>query len=215
MTRVRSDEYEAKRKTILDKAAALIARKGFDVATMMDVAKACGASKSHLYHYFPSKEELLFAIVHEHISAQAAELHRIVEQPLPAEDRFEQFVDAFMRGAAHSRNEHLILMNDIKFLPKAQLSQIRQMEVDMTELMENLLREINPELMAEERVQKPYALLMFGMMIWTFSWYRRNGSISPRELAQRISTLMIQGFKAMPEISTSDNATVVQAPKRG
>lgn len=198
MTRVRADDYESKRQTILDKAAGLIARKGFDVATMMDVAKACGASKSHLYHYFSSKEELLYAIVHEHITLQTAELNRIVAQPLPAEERFAQFVDTFMQGAARSRNEHVILMNDIKFLPKTQLDQIRRMETEMTEMVEGLLREINPEFMGEERLQKPYALLLFGMMIWTFSWYRRTGSITPRELAQHISALFVHGFKALP-----------------
>ena len=198
MTRARADDYQDKKQVILDKAAALIARKGFDVATMMDVAKACGTSKSHLYHYFPSKEDLLYAIVHEHITRQAEDLVRIVAQPLPAEQRFEQFVDSFIQGAARSRNEHLILMNDIKFLPKAQLDTVRRMEVEMTELMESLLREINPGLMAEQGLNKPYALLLFGMMIWTFSWYRRTGSITPRELAQRISELYVHGFKSLP-----------------
>ena len=198
MTRARADDYENKKQVILDKAAALIARKGFDVATMMDVAKACGTSKSHLYHYFPSKEDLLYAIVEEHITRQALDLARIVAQPLPAEQRFEQFVESFVQGAARSRNEHLMLMNDIKYLPKPQLDEIRRMEVEMTELMESLLREINPTLMGEERVQKPYALLLFGMMIWTFSWYRRSGSITPGELAKRISDLFVNGFKAQP-----------------
>jgi AcrR family transcriptional regulator len=198
MTRARADDYQEKKQVILDKAGALIARKGFDLATMMDVAKACGTSKSHLYHYFPSKEDLLYAIVHEHITRQAEDLARIVAQALPAEQRFEQFVDSFVQGAARSRNEHLMLMNDLKFLPKHQLEEVRRMEVEMTELMETLLCEINPGLMAEGRVHKPYALLLFGMMIWTFSWYRRSGSITPRELAQRISDLFINGFKEQP-----------------
>lgn len=198
MTRVRADDYESKKQLILDKAAALIARKGFDVATMMDVAKACGSSKSHLYHYFPSKEDLLYAIVREHITQQASDLQRIVAQPLPAEERFRQFVDSFMQGAARSRNEHLMLMNDLKFLPKAQLEEIRKLEVEMTDLLAGLLREINPELMRDERMEKPYALLLFGMMIWTFSWYRRSGAISPRELAERISSLFVHGFKGLP-----------------
>jgi len=195
MTRVRADDYDEKKQIILDKAAALIARKGFDVATMLDVAKACGSSKSHLYHYFPSKEDLLYAIVHEHITRQAADLARIVAQPLAAEERFTQFVDSFVQGAARSRNEHLMLMNDLKFLSTGQREHVRKLEVEMTELMEQLLREINPKLMAEERVQKPYALLLFGMMIWTFSWYKRSGDITPRELAQRISELFVHGFK--------------------
>lgn len=198
MTRVRADDYEVKKQLILSKAAALIARKGFDVATMMDVAKACGASKSHVYHYFPSKEDLLFAIVHDHITNQAADLTRIVNLPLPAEERFQLFVESFVQGAARSRDEHIMLMNDLKFLPRAQREQIRRMEVDMTELMEGLLKEINPELMASERVQKPYALLLYGMMIWTFTWYRRSGDIEPVELARRIAHLFVNGFRAPP-----------------
>ena len=196
MTRVRADDYEDKKRLILGKAAQLIARKGFDLATMMEVAKACGASKSHLYHYFPSKEELLYAIVQDHITVQAADLTRIVELPLPAEERFGLFVESFVQGAAKSRDEHVILMNDLKFLPKAQREHIRKMEVGMTELVERLLKEINPELMSAERVQKPYALLLYGMMIWTFSWYRRSGEIAPAELARRISHLFVHGFKS-------------------
>lgn len=199
MTRVRADDYEDKRKAILGKAAGLIARKGFDVATMMDVAQACGTSKSHLYHYFPSKEELLYAIVHEHITRQAADLIRIVRLPLPAEERFTQFVDSFVQGAAGSRDEHIMLMNDLKFLPRAQREHVRKLEAEMTELMEGLLHEMNPQLMAAERVQTPYALLLYGMMIWTFTWYRRSGAIPPAELARRISDLLMHGFKNLSD----------------
>jgi len=198
MARVRADDYEAKRQTIINKAAALFARKGFEAATMLEIAKACGASKSHLYHYFASKEELLYAIAHDHITTQLELLHGIVEQPVSAEERFAQFVQTFMQGAARSRNEHLILMNDIKFLPKAQYGEIRRLETVLTEMMEQLLHEINPEAMAEQRFQTPYALLLFGMMIWTFTWYRRSGSITPEELAQRISALFVHGFKSLP-----------------
>jgi AcrR family transcriptional regulator len=195
MTRVRAHDYEDKRNVILGKAAGLIARKGFDVATMMDVAQACGTSKSHLYHYFPGKEDLLYAIVHDHITRQAAELIRIVHLPLPAEERFGLFVDSFVQGASRSRDEHIMLMNDLKFLPPGQREHVRKLEVEMTSLMEGLLREINPGVMAQERVQTPYALLLYGMMIWTFTWYRRNGAIAPAELAKRISDLFVNGFK--------------------
>lgn len=196
MTRTRAEDYEDKKALILGKAATLIARRGFDQATMQDVAKACGTSKSHIYHYFPSKEELLYAIVIDHITRQAAELVRIVEQPLPAEQRFEQFVESFMRGAARERDQHIILMNDLKYLPRAQLRTVQDMEVRMTELLNELLTQINPGRMDSERLRKPYALLLFGMMIWTFSWYRPSGDIGPKELAARISHLFVHGFKA-------------------
>jgi len=204
MTRTRADDYDEKKATILDNAASLIARKGFDQATMQDVAKACGTSKSHIYHYFPRKEDLLYAIVHDHITRQAADLTRIVEQPLPAETRFQQFVESFMQGAARERDEHIILMNDLKYLPRTELKEIRSLESHMTELLDGLLIDINPELMNNARLQKPYALLLFGMMIWTFSWYRPSGEISPKELAARISHLFVHGFKTEDPVNFPD-----------
>jgi AcrR family transcriptional regulator len=155
MSRTRADDYDEKKRVILDKAATLIARRGFDQATMQDVAKACGASKSHVYHYFPSKEELLYAIVHDHITRQVAELERIVSQPTAAELRFQQFVDSFMRVAASERDQHIILMNDLKYLPRAELRSIQAMEIRLTEMLNRLLQEINPQAMGSERMRHP------------------------------------------------------------
>lgn len=195
MTRVRANDYELKKQVILDRAVALIAKKGFDGATMSDVAAACGTSKSHLYHYFASKEDLLYAIVHEHITQQDVVLSAIARGPEPATERFQRFVSTFMQEGAKSRNQHLVLMNDIKFLPKPQREEIRKLELKLMHLMIGLLKEINPELMAPTEVHAPYALLLFGMVIWTFTWYEKSGPISPAELAERISQLFIEGFR--------------------
>lgn len=198
MTRVRADDYDDKKQRIVDKAAALIASKGFGVATMLDVSAACGSSKSSVYYYFPSKEDLLYEIVHGHVVKQTEDLRRIVALPLPAEDRFARFVDSFIRGAACSRNEHIILMNDLKFLPKDQRDHIRTLETEIVGLLEQLLRAINPGVMAGGRARPPYPWLLFGMMIWTFTWYRQSGAIKPKELARIIAELFVNGFKAQP-----------------
>lgn len=195
MTRIRADDYDTKKQSILDSAAALFAKKGFEGATMIEVAAACGASKSHLYHYFPAKEDLLFAIVQVHITEQAAELTKIVELPLPPEERFSLYVTAFVERGARSRNEHLVLMHDLKYLPEAKRKQVRKLETRLVDLMIGLLKEVNPELMGPVKVQGPYALLLFGMIIWSATWYQKSGPIPPSELADRISDLFINGFK--------------------
>ena len=195
MTRVRADDYGDKKQLILDRAAECFALRGFDGTTMVDVARACGTSKSHLYHYFARKEDLLFAIISEHITAQAAELMEIVGLAQPAEARFARFVDVFVARSADSRHEHLVLMNDLKFLPEAQRGEIHRLETRLVDMMVSLLREINPTLMKPTQVRTPYALLLFGMVIWTFTWYRRDGEIQPAELARRISDLFVDGFR--------------------
>lgn len=195
MTRDRANNYDEKKQLILRKAAALFASRGYEITTMMDVAKACNASKSHLYHYFPAKEDLLYAMLHEHTQMLAGELSEVIDPSLPAIERFQQFVRVFVDVAAEYRNEHLVLSNDLMFLPPAKAKRIREMETTLVTMLIDILREINPALVSErQELEGPYALLLFGMIIWTFTWYRKSGSIKPEELADRISDLYLNGF---------------------
>ncbi|MCY1307670.1 Bacterial regulatory protein, tetR family [compost metagenome] len=152
MSRIRADDYDEKKRSILRNAAELFACKGFGSATMIGIAQACGTSKSRLYHYFSSKEEVLFAIAMEHVSAVFEELSEIAGLPLPAVERFSRFVAAFMRQGAVSRNEHLVLVNDVHFLPEDKRRQVSELEGQLVELLIALLNEINPELMGVAKV---------------------------------------------------------------
>ena len=73
---------------ILDRAAALFARRGFAKTSVQDVADAVSLSKAGLLHHFPSKDAL-----HEAVLAQAGTLgRRVLDQvgdlpPGPARDR--------------------------------------------------------------------------------------------------------------------------------
>jgi AcrR family transcriptional regulator len=194
MTRERSESYDEKKELILRKAASLFASKGYETTTMMDVAKACNASKSHLYYYFPSKEDLLYAIVKEHTTMLLSRMAHIKNMSTSAEEQFEEFVATFVEVAADSRNEQLVLTNDLGFLPPAKHKEMLVMEHELVALLIGLLKKINPKRMLQVDVQTPYALLLFGMIIWTFTWYKKSGPIKPVELAGHISDIFLNGF---------------------
>ena len=68
MARTRSEDYDVKRRLILDQAAALFAEKGFSAASLSELARACEGSKSWIYHYYPSKEAILYDILSDHMT---------------------------------------------------------------------------------------------------------------------------------------------------
>jgi AcrR family transcriptional regulator len=71
---IRSPEAEqdnAKRRQIVDGARQVFLTRGFDAASMADIAKASGVSKGTLYVYFKDKDELFSAIVHGECAMQA------------------------------------------------------------------------------------------------------------------------------------------------
>jgi AcrR family transcriptional regulator len=202
MPRVRADDYDTKYQAILDAAAALFAKVGYPSAKLQDVAKLCGATKSMLYHYFPTKVDLLQALLRDHLERLLAEVEAAFEAASSPKERFYRFVEVFVTKSARSRQRHVSAMNDVKFLPTAKQTQILNLERKVTETIGALLRELNPGL--PEEVYAPYAMLLVGMLNWTDLWYKPTGKIKPDELCDRISRLYLRGFLAeKPEQSRS------------
>lgn len=75
-TRKRRADGEQSRANILETALRLFRERGFDETTMRDIAAACGLSLGAAYHYFSSKEAIVFAY-YEHVQAKHAEEARL------------------------------------------------------------------------------------------------------------------------------------------
>ena len=72
----RATAAEEKRRTILDAAVRVFARKGFHTSRVGDIAEEAGVAHGLLYHYFSSKDEVLETIFKEHWTALLDRVHR-------------------------------------------------------------------------------------------------------------------------------------------
>ena len=194
MPRVRADDYDTKSRAILDSAAALFGKVGYPNAKMQDVAKACGATKSMLYHYFPTKDDLLFAMLEDHLERLIGSIDEAMNSGGMQQQRFLRFVETYTQKSAQSRRRHVIAMNDVKFLPKAQQGPLLALERRVTEQVTEMLRAVHPGL--DEDIYKPYAMMLLGMLNWTDYWFKPSGTLKPEELSERMSRLFLKGFLA-------------------
>jgi AcrR family transcriptional regulator len=124
MPRGEFDRGERKAQTrarLLDAAARVYARRGFDGATLDEVAAEAGFTKGAVYSHFGSKENLLLALSEQQRSAQLAEQRELfdlgrehTERPLAGSDRwmeiqreepdrFRLFVELWVRAQRDER----------------------------------------------------------------------------------------------------------------
>lgn len=199
MARTRAVDFEDKHQLILDAAADLFASKGFASTSILEVAAACNASKSWLYHYHKSKEAILFAILSTHIRTILDRAGDVLDESDPPETRFRKFLHEVMDIYAEARSKHVVLLNDIGNLPEDQQDEIRGLERRMVDHLIRLLRDLNPALLGSRQEQKVYAMLFYGMVNWTYTWFDEKGPLSPRQLADRIGDLFLKGFIALPD----------------
>ncbi|WBY02763.1 TetR/AcrR family transcriptional regulator [Ramlibacter tataouinensis] len=177
----------------MKEAVALFARKGFTDTTMMDVARACRASKSRLFYYFSSKEDILKVAVLAYARRQERELERIKTMTLPAEERLTLYVDAYARCAAAFRDEHLILLRESKRLDAASREVCRLLRNEITTFLGGLLAEIKPGLQAYALRTEFYSLLLLGMM--SSCWNSQRGPAMASDFDIQINTLFLDGIR--------------------
>jgi AcrR family transcriptional regulator len=79
--RLRREEAKARTRALLLQAAAeVFARKGFGGASVDDVAEAAGFSIGALYSNFTGKQDVLLALVEDHVAEHLADIGRLLAE---------------------------------------------------------------------------------------------------------------------------------------
>ena len=76
MARTRANDYDKKRQGILSRSATLFAEHGFTGTSITMIAEACGVSKALMYHYYSSKDAVLFDLLQDHLQNLVMEIGR-------------------------------------------------------------------------------------------------------------------------------------------
>ena len=213
MARPQSADHQLKREAILDAAARCFAQMSYPAASMATVAQALGASKARIYHYYDSKEALLFDLLDRYTQRLLALIGeseaRAQRQNLNDRAALHALVRSFLMEYEHSADKHVALLNDTKFLSGAvdasgavlaptaqQLSQrslIMQRQRDIVAAVARSLQRAYPQRMASAN---PVAvtMMLFGMINWTFTWLRPDGPMSYAQFADEVIKTLETGF---------------------
>lgn len=196
MARTRSEDYDVKRRLILDKAATLFAERGFRTASLLELARACNGSKSWIYHYYPSKEAILYDILSDHMTTLLETAERELVETREPRSQLRSLLREFLEIYAQARSRHKVLLNDLHNLAEEQQSEIVDLERRVVDIVVALLSRLNPKLMAEPDLGKPVAMMLFGAINWTYTWYRPDGPVSPERFADLAADVFLNGLLA-------------------
>lgn len=194
MARTQSKHYPEIRENILKQAAGLFAEQGYAGTTIIDLARACGSSRGALYHYFESKEEILFHILQDHVDR----LDRLVQEAIrpgdSAEAQFRAIVRTIVLSNAESQNEQTVLLNDLGQLSEAQQRGIVATQRKITEVVSDTLIRMDSGHRLTPRNKKAYTMMLFGMVNYTLTWYDPKGPVSPEAYAEMTADVFTDGF---------------------
>lgn len=209
MARPIAADHDDKRRAILKAAAKLFASHGFDRASMNEIAAACGVSKALLYHYYRSKDQLLFDIIRAHLEDLVAAIEAVPEA-LGPRDRLAAMIAALLEEYRHADEEHQIQISDMKRLPEAERAALVELERVLVRRFSAALAALEPALAGRRALLTPLTMNLFGMMNWKFMWFRENGPVTHEAFAELVMASIEAAARALVDTSCSPPALLAK-----
>ena len=206
MARPRAATFDHQRASILQSAAELFAARGYASSSMASLAGARGMSKALLYHYYRDKQHILFDIANSYMDTLLAIVAEVEAQKLPAAERLHTLIARFMRTYQHAQPQHMVLVQDVKFLSVANRRRILTKERKVVDAFADVIARLKPR-MNGPALHVPLAMILFGMINWTFTWLRPDGKLTYDDMARIVSEIFMVGIQPAPRTPRKSRAS--------
>lgn len=195
MARTQAADYDERKEAIVEAAAALYARRGFNGASVADLAERCKTSKSLIYHYYQSKEDILFDVMISHVRALDEAARKAIAGDGAQAQKLRRLAHAFMALYVGAADRHKVLLNELDNLDDRRRAEIVKTQRGLIEIVERLLGEIEPKLKKRRGESYAAAMLFFGMINWTHTWFDPKGPVSAGAIADMAVDLTLDGIR--------------------
>ncbi|BBO86582.1 TetR/AcrR family transcriptional regulator [Desulfosarcina ovata] len=183
----------SKKVVICEKALDLFCERGYDNTPMSHIAKAIGASKAILYHYFSNKEELLFSIIEYQMEKYLTPILDDAAQIEDPEQRLRYFIKGYTRLLANDSRSRIMVHEAHRLDPEhSKIIQARHNR------LYQLIYDTIAEMEAQGKVRAPQkaftTFAAIGMCSWTFYWFDYQRKELADQLADTFADLFFNGI---------------------
>jgi AcrR family transcriptional regulator len=175
-------------------AAKLFNTKGYLQTTMDDITAAARFSKGGIYHYFSSKDEILFFILDRYMNRVLQDLEHDLAKIETTREKIHYIISRHIRLYTENPAEAKTLLNEKYCLPPKYRQKIDRKERKYFQTVRNVLI-----IFFTDKQNLPgsqitvITFLLFGICNWLFSWYDPNGAVNFRELSEIIWKIFLNG----------------------
>jgi AcrR family transcriptional regulator len=187
----RQEKYEKKLSSILRAASRVIARDGFEGASVRDVAAKGRIGLSGIYYYFKSKDELLYAIQHHAFSTLVRQLKEKLKESSSPEERLKAVIDNHFRYFVSNMDEFRVCVHEMESLSGKYYKSVLKMRQEYF----GLVRKTVGEVYRGTRDECDLAtLFLFGSLNWVYMWYDPTKNSDVDKLCSQFLRVFMNGI---------------------
>jgi AcrR family transcriptional regulator len=198
MARTIAKDYEEKRARILKSAARVFAEQGYDRASMSVLAKECGISKANIYHYYDSKDALLFDVLDTYLKALRDRICGLDLNGLDAKTQLRSVVREILLAYQGADDEHRVQSTGMRALPEDQQQVLRGYQRDLVNHMSGVIADSAEGVFDSDPVcLRETTMSVFGMLNWYYMWQHGADTEARERYADLATDLVLGGVRGL------------------
>jgi TetR/AcrR family transcriptional regulator, cholesterol catabolism regulator len=191
----RPPRNEHQRERILEEAAVLFARSGFDASSLNELAEEIGISKAGIYHYFKTKQDVYDAII---VQTLQGLFDTVSARVADESDPYDRLLAFMMAHADYFEHNYWAFRAMLVSFTSMSASGPRREATDLRERYEQLLRGILAEGVAQGAFRDvdpaDAGRMVLSLLNWMARWFHPGGPKTAPEVARDYADLLIRGL---------------------
>jgi AcrR family transcriptional regulator len=176
--------WDARRAEVIERAAQVFARRGYDQTSVPELAEALGQATGGIYHYFSGKEGLLIAICDQLMEPLLAEAEELLATDAPASEQLRDLVRRWVANVVAHQDHMLVFQQERHLIDHgSQWREVRESRKRFERLVEDVLARARAETAGPAVDPRLQLSALLGMVNHTAQWYRPRGRLTPAEIA--------------------------------
>lgn len=184
-----------RRQEVLATAERLFAERGFHATSVRNIAEALNIKAGSLYAHIEAKEELLWAIVNKAADRFFGAAEPIVESDIVPIEKLRRVIAAHVRVITDSATSASVYTTQWRHLSEPRRSEFAARRDAYERMFRGLVRTCIREGTFSDMDEKFATLLILSSINWIYQWYRRDGSMTPDEIARKLTEMLLNGLR--------------------
>lgn len=183
------------RDEILIAAAQVFRQKGFHGASMSDIAEAVNLQKASLYHHVSSKQEILLELLDRALEMLTDGMISVMTQDVPADQKLRMAMRSYLQVMTDNLDVTAVLLMEHRSLNEEFHARHIPIRDRFEDMWRDLIRNGN-ESGAFACPDVPMTVRgLLGVLNWTITWYRPDGTLSPGQIADHFAEMFLEGIR--------------------
>ena len=170
----------------------LFYERGYEAATLRQLAAALGVQAGSIYNYVASKQELLFTIIRAVMEQLNAESRAVARAPGSIEERLRRLVEATVIFHATHTKEVFIGNHELRSLEPAHLARILTLRDEFEYIYQTLLDEGMRQAVFIQSDVKITSYALLAMCTGVSKWYRPTGRLDAACIASHYAEMAMR-----------------------